>query len=38
VGVVALAGMLLALGRNPPVLGAILQSLPAIGAFRTPVT
>jgi hypothetical protein len=37
-GAVALAGMLLALGRNLPVLGAILQSLPVIGAFRTPVT
>jgi hypothetical protein len=30
--------MLLALGRNLPGLGAILQSLPVIGAFRTPVT
>jgi hypothetical protein len=37
-GIVALAGMLLALGRNLPVLGSLLQSLPVIGAFRTPVT
>ena len=37
-GIVALAGMLLALGRNLPVLGALFQSLPVIGAFRTPVT
>jgi hypothetical protein len=37
-GVVALAGMLLALGRNLPVLGGLFQSLPVIGAFRTPVS
>jgi hypothetical protein len=37
-GVVALAGMLLALGRNLPALGALFQSLPLIGTFRTPVT
>ena len=37
-GGVALAGMLLSLGRNLPGLGALLQSLPVIGAFRTPVT
>ena len=37
-GWIALAGMLLALGRNLPVLGGLFQSLPVIGAFRTPVT
>jgi hypothetical protein len=37
-GGVALAAMLFSLGRNLPVLGSVLQALPLIGTFRTPMT
>lgn len=37
-GAVALAGMVLSLGRNFPVVGAVVQSLPILGTFRTPMT
>ena len=35
---VAVSAMLLSLGRNLPPLGAWVESLPVLGAFRTPIT
>ncbi len=34
----AILAMLLALGRNLPIVGALFQALPVIGTFRTPMT